>query len=515
MGRVMRIWNGRSDTRNIKGRGIPYIIFFQAVINSPRLINALPVTPDGPDLRPVLKQGSSFEEQFILQTLTTEFYHPDGQIEDEDYVIGSFLQSKMFMEGVKCNDCHNPHSMELEKAGNPLCLQCHEQKYDLPEHHFHESGTQSALCINCHMTGKIYMGIDFRRDHSFRNPRPDQSVKYGTPNACTGCHTDKTDQWAADNIVNWYGDKRPEHFSDALLLTNIDEISEEEQEKIRQFILNYKQPFLTRATAIENYSFAYSSEDYAVLIEAMEDSSALVRRKALMKFMDAPLAERLAIGLKHLDDPALMVRIAVAQLTTDMDVEDLSMEQLTALQNARDELKNMLLGSADFPLGRLQLGDHYFRLEETEMAIEQYLIALDMDSLLSPVYQNLATAYSTIGENDEALQALNMLIELEPEFGRGYYLRALLKYQLKDEDAAISDFTQSIRIDPFNFRAFYNLATLHFQRKEFNEAESVIQSGLELQPASGEGKYLLALIYREQGSDSEADLILKELESLQ
>lgn len=32
------------------------------------------------------------------------------------------------------------------------------------------------------------MVVDPRRDHSFRVPRPDLSVKIGTPNACTGCH---------------------------------------------------------------------------------------------------------------------------------------------------------------------------------------------------------------------------------------------------------------------------------------------------------------------------------------
>src|SRR5205807_5929242 len=33
-----------------------------------------------------------------------------------------------------------------------------------------------------------YMDVDPRRDHSFRVPRPDLSVRLGTPNACTRCH---------------------------------------------------------------------------------------------------------------------------------------------------------------------------------------------------------------------------------------------------------------------------------------------------------------------------------------
>jgi predicted CXXCH cytochrome family protein len=459
-------------------------------------------------------QGDGFEEQFILQTLTTEFYHPDGQILEEDYVTGSFLQSKMFMNGVKCNDCHNSHSMELKAVGNALCMQCHEQKYALPEHHFHEVGTESALCINCHMTGKVYMGNDFRRDHSFRNPRPDQSVKYGTPNACTGCHTDQTDEWAAEQVVAWYGDERPEHFSDALLLTNHDVISEDEQEKIRAFISDTTFPWLTRATAIENYSFAYSLEDYEALIRALEDSAALIRRKALLKFMEAPLEDRLAVGLPRLADSSRMVRIAAAQLTTEVDLRDVPAGQLAALGAARKELDEMLKGSADFPMGRLQLGDHYFRQGKLEQAIAQYRIAITMDSLLSPVYPNLATALSSAGRNAEALEALDRLVELEPAYGRGYYLRALLLYQLKDEEGAIRDFNRATDLDPGNFRAFYNLATLYYQRKEYGKAEETIEAGLEVLPSSAEAQYLLALVYREQGREAEASAIMESLNAI-
>ena len=138
--------------------------------------------------------GKNFEDQFILQTLSTEYYHGDGQIDEEDYVYGSFRQSKMYDEGVKCSDCHDPHTLKLKFDDNNLCIQCHAPTvYDTETHHFHAENTEASLCINCHMTGKNYMGNDFRRDHSFRIPRPDQSVAYGTPNACIGCHEDKND----------------------------------------------------------------------------------------------------------------------------------------------------------------------------------------------------------------------------------------------------------------------------------------------------------------------------------
>ena len=177
-----------------------------------------------------MEVGKDFEDQYNLQTLSTEFYHGDGQINEEDYVYGSFRQSKMYSQGVRCSDCHDPHSLKLKLDGNRLCSQCHVPTVnDTEEHQFHISNTEASMCINCHMTGKDYMGNDFRRDHSFRIPRPDQSVMYGTPNACTGCHEDRSNQWAADIIKKWYGNTRREHFSDALLVSSSTEIGESER----------------------------------------------------------------------------------------------------------------------------------------------------------------------------------------------------------------------------------------------------------------------------------------------
>ncbi|NJM94901.1 MAG: hypothetical protein HC842_09750 [Cytophagales bacterium] len=152
-------------------------------------------------------------DHYLPEILRDDLYHPDGQIDDEDYVYGSFVQSKMYHQGVKCSDCHQPHRLELKLTGNVLCLQCHnKEQLDGPQHHFHPRESAGATCVNCHMPGKYYMGNDFRRDHSFRVPRPDQSVAYGAPNACTGCHQDQTDEWASAKVRQWYGPQRKPHF---------------------------------------------------------------------------------------------------------------------------------------------------------------------------------------------------------------------------------------------------------------------------------------------------------------
>ncbi len=204
-----------------------------------------------------MSPGASYTDHYNLELLRSDTYHDDGQIKDEVYVYGSFVQSKMYHQGIRCTDCHDPHSLELKHPGNETCTSCHQHaagKYDVPSHHHHAVGTEGAMCVNCHMPHTTYMAVDPRRDHSFRIPRPDLSVELNTPNACSGCHVEdlrktlpaevsdelklyqdwllaaaqgneavakviaETNQWCDDACDKWYGDQRlkPPHFAEAL-----------------------------------------------------------------------------------------------------------------------------------------------------------------------------------------------------------------------------------------------------------------------------------------------------------
>ena len=137
---------------------------------------------------------------YVPQLLIDPYYYPDGQILDEVYVYGSFIQSKKYEEGVRCTNCHDPHTARLVAKGNTLCTRCHntspspqfqtikQKDYDTSDHHFHKKGGVGSNCVDCHMPATTYMVVDPRRDHSFRIPRPDLTVKLDTPNACNGCH---------------------------------------------------------------------------------------------------------------------------------------------------------------------------------------------------------------------------------------------------------------------------------------------------------------------------------------
>jgi tetratricopeptide (TPR) repeat protein len=175
-------------------------------------------------------------------------------------------------------------------------------------------------------------------------------------------------------------------------------------------------------------------------------------------------------------------------------------------------MEEMLFANADFSTGRLQLGDYFMQNNDIRSAIGHYESALKKDSLLFPVYTNLATAYSMNNQVDKALETLNIWIDKDPDAGRPYYLRALLNFELGNNEIAVEDLKMAIELDPQDSRSVYNLATYYYQQQDFQNAEIQGKKALEMEPDNRDIKYLYALILRGLGRVEEANRLMKELE---
>ena len=93
-----------------------------------------------------------------------------------------------------CLDCHAPASPNGPHAAT------------LEEHTHHAKGSTGSDCVACHMP-KIEQTIANVnvRSHTFRFITPAMSDQLEMPNACTGCHTDRTNEWAAEALSGWSG----------------------------------------------------------------------------------------------------------------------------------------------------------------------------------------------------------------------------------------------------------------------------------------------------------------------
>ena len=453
-------------------------------------------------------------DNYIPQIPDTEFYHADGQVDDEDYIYTSFLQSRMFHKGVSCSTCHNPHSVKLKRIGNQTCTLCHvPTKYDTPKHTFHFKGGAATECKNCHMPGKVYMGNDLRHDHSFRVPRPDLSVKYGTPNACSNCHKDKSEKALADAVVKWYGPKRKYHFADDLVPgSRLDANSEKH---LRNLIDNKFVPKIIKATATFYLGSIPTQTSLNTILARLASKEAQIRYRALRSLASFPVESWRDAVAPLLSDKVRAVRIAAADLYITVPVEQIPSQYAKAFSLAKVELEKSLIYQTDFSTGNVMLADYYLKLQDYANAEKFYLRGLKKDGNMNYALLNLSVVYNLQGKNQQALQALQNAVKNDPKNERVYYNMALLYNEMNNIPAAEKAFAKAVELKSENPKVYYNYGLLLNQNKKFKVAESVLLKGITLNPSNAELYYALTFVYIQTNNRSKAQqsaLKLKQLD---
>jgi predicted CXXCH cytochrome family protein len=352
-------------------------------------------------------------------------YHADGQIRDEVYVYGSFLQSRMFQSGVTCSDCHEPHSLELRAPGSRVCLQCHAgDKFATASHQLQPEGGTEPACVDCHMPATTYMQVDARRDHSFRVPRPDLSVMHGTPNACTSCHSDRDPQWAADQLRAL--DRQPAgagHWVDALVAVHA--TPWDAQRELLGLATNALAPGIVRATAISNLSMGGDAATTALISERATSTDPLIRWAVANSLQNSHPAVIVALGPQLLEDPVLAVRLEAVTAMAALDLELLPQESVARLQRGIEEYIAAQLVSAERPEAHVNIGNVNRGLRRLEEAEQSYRTALSLNQQFVPAYVNLADLYRAWGRDDEGQLLLREALERVPESGRSPLHHAL------------------------------------------------------------------------------------------
>lgn len=437
-------------------------------------------------------------DNYVPEVIRIPLYHADGQVQEEVYEYGSYLQSKMYRHNVRCTDCHEPHGGRLRLQGNALCLQCHKKELNDFSHTFHEAGSRGAQCISCHMPTKTFMGIDVRHDHSFRVPRPDLTVRYGVPNACNQCHTDKSAAWAAEKVRQWYGPVRRYHFSDDLIAGSRGQVSS--LHRLCQPDTNV--PPIIHATALHYLQYHYHRDNINYLTAALSHAEPLVRYQALRTLAFYPSAQWYRSALPLLRDSVRAVRIAAADLLLE-HADSLPDNLQSAYRRARMELEKFITLQAPFPTGRQMMGDLLARQHRYAEAERHYLAALQMDSLLIPARLSLVTVYNILQRNREALHQLQISHAIDPGNERVNYYLALLYVEMQDLPEAAQHFEQAARVSN-NPRVFYNYGLLLEQLNDPRKAERIYRQGLSLAPDDVDLNYVMSLFYYKQKRYKEA-----------
>lgn len=467
------------------------------------------------------KHGKPFMDTHLPSLLDTSLYFTDGQIDGEVYEYGSFLQSKMHQKGLRCSDCHNPHSLQTRAPGNTLCTSCHNasapaarasidtsglrsKDYDSAAHHFHEPGRPGSQCVDCHAPQRTYMVVDPRRDHSFRIPRPDLSVKMGTPNACNACHDRKSAQWAADAVEKWYGPERRRETTYGELLWAGATQQPNGEAALIALANDATQPSIARATAMQLLQAYPGTRTLETLQSNFGAADPMLRLSALQGLSMIPPERRAPLSAPFLADDVRAVRNEATALTADVPAAALSQSHQAQLAAGIREFEAVQMENADQPSAWLNLGNLLAAIGDASAAESRFQRAIRMDPAFVPAYVNLADLRSRGGDDAMAIAILQAAPRDVQSNAALQHALGLALTRARRYDEALESLHAAARDEPQNARyAFvYGIALHDTGRAE--QSIAVLKEALRHHPHDRSILSALASYVEESGNAEEA-----------
>ncbi|AAZ27903.1 tetratricopeptide repeat protein [Colwellia psychrerythraea] len=431
--------------------------------------------------------GKKFDESHHLQLLDENIYHSDGQIQDEDYVYGSFIQSKMYHEGVVCSNCHEPHSLKLRAPDNAVCTQCHKREvFDTPKHHQHDITNTGAQCVNCHMPETTYMSVDPRRDHSLRIPRPDLSKKLGLPNACNTCHQEQSIDWAVKKVESWYptSQKRMTHFAKTLYAGRKQWATG--HDLLNKLAHDTTQASIVKASALSLLTQYPTQETLNTAIASLKNTDSKIQRSALGIIEMLP-TEQAYQHLASLLDTSnsysnKAIRMEVARVLAAVPLEQLPKVQAQQLANAQNNYIISQLVNNDTANSHQNLALFYAKQGQISKAEQLYKKALSINTKFVPAMVNLADLYRQTGKDSQATVLLFNAVKVMPENAMAQFALGLQQVRQKNMIVAIKHLQIAAGLSPNLPYYHYVYAVALDTNNETKKAVVVLENSLRVNP---------------------------------
>ncbi|WP_342781829.1 tetratricopeptide repeat protein [Blastochloris sulfoviridis] len=427
--------------------------------------------------------GRSLSDTHIVLPLARGLYHADGQMRDEVYNYGSFKQSRMFEAGVTCSDCHDPHSAKLRLPGDATCLQCHTTEvYASATHHRHEGVMPPLACASCHMPARTYMVIDQRHDHSFRVPRPDISVKAGTPDACTDCHADKPAAWAASAIARWHGAQRKglQTYAEALAAGWSGKAGATAD--LAAIATDRALPAFARASALAALAPYASPATLEAARTGLADPDPMVRIGALDMLETVPPVQAWGLASKLLSDPVRGVRVRAAELLASVPAASQPAPDRAAFERAAAEFIAAQQFNADRPEARTALGTFHARQGQFAEAEADFRAALRLSPQFAPAAINLADLYRHLKRDDEGERVLRAAIAASPTEAGLHHALGLTLVRMGRRGDALPELRQAATLAPEDARYAYVHALALQANGQLADAAAVLKDSLARHP---------------------------------
>jgi len=431
---------------------------------------------DGPEV------GAALLDGYAPRLLAPDLYYDDGGIREEVYVWGSFVQSRMFAAGVRCNDCHDPHSAKLRREGDALCTTCHApERYAVDVHFGHGGGpARQAACVDCHMPETTYMRVDPRRDHAFAIPRPERSRALGSVDACTSCHPGRSAEDSAASIAAWRGNTAPApHWSDALMRAGS---ARRDPERWLDVAASPLATPWVRASAWARFAQESPGEPTSALLDAIGPPAARtpVERLGLVHLLRRrPVHDQVHRLLPLLEDERRAVRVAAAEALSALPPDALRPHERSILARGLREYRAVQEANAERPEAQVNLGTLAARFGDAAGARAGFEKAIARAPYFVPAHVNLADLARAEGNEAEALGHLRRALELDPMNAWARYALGLALHRSGDAEGALAALARAVADAPASPRLVVGHALALAGAGRTGEADGVLERAIE------------------------------------
>ncbi|CAN7685888.1 tetratricopeptide repeat protein [Pararhizobium sp. LjRoot238] len=446
--------------------------------------------------------GPSLSNTHRVSPLDRRLFHADGQMRDveETYNYAPFKQSKMFAMGVTCSDCHDPHSAALRAPGDGVCAQCHApDTYQTVAHSRHSDAQPPLACASCHMPARTYMGIDRRHDHSFRIPRPDLTVKLGTPNACNDCHKDKPAEWAATAVKKWFGPDRKGFQTYAEAFHAAGTGQPDADRLLAAVASDANAPAFARASALAELRAYVSGLNVDLARSGLADRDPMVRIGALDMLEGVPADRLWPMVSPLLSDPVRGVRLRAVSLLATVPAARQPSADRGRFDQAAEEFIAAQRVNADRPEGRTALGTFFAQHGMAAEAEAEYRAALRLSSGFAPAAVNLADLYRQLGRDADGEPVLRAALTASPKDSGIHHALGLTLVRLKQFDKALEELRQAAEFAPDQARYAYAYAIALHSAGRAGDAIAVLKANLVHHPRDRDTLLALTMLSRDGG----------------
>ena len=354
-------------------------------------------------------------------------YWPDGRTRRFSNDAIGLWQSECYLRGgATCTACHaNVHDPEIEKneavrpETNRSCLNCHRGiGQNVAAHSHHQPESKGSSCIECHMPRTVFSIRAEIRDHSMSVPVPENTLRYGIPNACNGCHAGRDAKWAAAAMNQWYGDaSRQKLIRRAAAFTGARNGDRGAIGLLLAILSEQAEGAVARANAAGHLSrFADDPRVFPALQRTLTDAEPLVRAVAALRIESKSTpGDATKVLTEALADAVRSVRVGAVVSLVNLRASGFSGADSEHFEQARQEYLARAEIQIDDGPEQFNVGTFHLLSGNPAAAVPAFEASLRLDGR-APARYYLAYAYLQLGQTDQAVRILRTISSQDPQF---------------------------------------------------------------------------------------------------